>query len=194
MPTGGPYDPARGHRCNPAKLLVDPYAKAIHGEVDWSQPVFGYRLGNPEGDLVRDDADSAPGMPRSVVVADAFDWGEDRKPEPPWRETVLYEGHVKGLTMLHPEVPDALRGTYAGVAHPAVIDHLVKLGITALELLPVHEAADDSFLGEKGLSNYWGYNTLTSRPRRGWPATRRRGRRSPSSSRWSRRCTPRGSR
>ncbi len=156
----GPYDPARGHRCNPAKLLVDPYAKALHGEVDWSQPVFGYRLGNPEGDLERDDQDSAPGMPRSVVVADGFDWGEDKKPETPWRETVLYEGHVKGLTMLHPEVPQALRGTYAGVAHPAVIDHLVKLGITALELLPVHEAADDSFLGEKGLSNYWGYNTL----------------------------------
>ncbi len=156
----GPYEPTEGHRCNPAKLLVDPYAKAIHGEVDWSQPVFGYQVGNEDDDLILDPTDSAPGMPRSVVVDDHFDWGREKRPDIPWRKTVLYEAHVKGLTMRHPHVPPELRGTYLGVSSPAMIEHYKKLGVTSIELLPVHEAADDSFLGEKGLTNYWGYNTL----------------------------------
>jgi isoamylase len=156
----GPYEPHKGHRCNPAKLLVDPYAKALYGEVDWSQPVFGYPLGHERQDLARDERDSAPGMPRCVVVSDWFDWGNDRPPQVPWRKTVIYEAHVRGLTMRHPRVPEHLRGTYAGLSHPAIIEHLVKLGVTSVELLPVHAFADDSFLGEKGLSNYWGYNPL----------------------------------
>ncbi|OJH34314.1 glycogen debranching protein GlgX [Cystobacter ferrugineus] len=156
----GPYEPHKGHRCNPYKLLVDPYAKALHGEVDWSQPVFGYTLGHEKQDLMRDERDSAPGMPKCVVVSDFFDWGNDRAPDVPWRKTVIYEAHVKGLTMRHPKVPEHLRGTYAGLAHPAVIEHLTKLGVTSVELLPVHEYVDDSFLSDKGLSNYWGYNTL----------------------------------
>ncbi|WP_309888796.1 glycogen debranching protein GlgX [Archangium sp.] len=156
----GPYEPEKGHRCNPYKLLVDPYAKALHGEVDWSQPVFGYPLGHEKADLMRDERDSARGVPKCVVVGNDFDWGNDRRPDVPWRKTVIYEAHVKGLTMRHPKVPEHQRGTYAGLAHPAVIEHLLKLGVTAVELLPIHEFADDSFLGEKGLKNYWGYNTL----------------------------------
>ncbi|HYI00770.1 glycogen debranching protein GlgX [Hyalangium sp.] len=156
----GPYEPGRGHRCNPHKLLVDPYAKALHGEVDWKQPVFGYTLGHKDQDLARDEQDSAAGMPKGVVISDFFDWGNDRRPDVPWRKTVIYEAHVRGLTMRHPAVPEHQRGTYAGLAHPAVIEHLLKLGVTAVELLPVHEAPDDSFLNNKGLSNYWGYSTL----------------------------------
>jgi isoamylase len=156
----GPYEPQHGHRCNPAKLLVDPYAKALHGEVDWSQPVFGHSLGHEALDLARSDQDSAAGVPRCVVVSDYFEWGNDRPPEVPWRKTVIYEAHVRGLTLLHPKVPEHLRGTYAGLAHPAMIEHLLELGVTAVELLPIQETADDSFLDEKGLSNYWGYNTL----------------------------------
>ncbi|SEN34030.1 glycogen operon protein [Stigmatella aurantiaca] len=156
----GPYDPAKGHRCNPHKLLLDPYAKALHGEVDWKQPVFGYTLGHADGDLARDEQDSAAGVPKGVVVSDFFDWGNDHRPEIPWRKTVIYEAHVRGLTMLHPAVPEHQRGTYAGLSHPAVIEHLLKLGVTSVELLPVQEAADDSFLNDKGLSNYWGYSTL----------------------------------
>jgi glycogen operon protein len=156
----GPYDPERGHRCNPAKLLVDPYAKALHGEVDWSKPVHGYKLLDPAKDLTRCDLDSADGVPRSVVVADDFNWGNESRPDIPWRKTIIYEVHVKGFTMKHPAIPPELRGTYAGMAHPASIEHLKMLGVTAVELLPVHENADDSFLGEKGLYNYWGYNTL----------------------------------
>ncbi|MCY1074977.1 glycogen debranching protein GlgX [Archangium lansingense] len=156
----GPYEPQKGHRCNPYKLLVDPYAKALHGDVDWSQPVFGYTLGNDKQDLMRDERDSAAGVPKGVVVGDYFDWGNDRRPDVPWRKTVIYEAHVKGLTMRHPKVPEHQRGTYAGLGHPAVIEHLLELGVTAVELLPVHAFADDSFLGEKGLSNFWGYNTL----------------------------------
>ena len=156
----GPYEPQKGHRCNPYKLLVDPYAKALHGEVDWSQPVFGYTLGNDKQDLMRDERDSAAGVPKSVVVGDYFDWGNERRPDVPWRKTVIYEAHVRGLTMRHPKVPEAQRGTYAALGHPAIIEHLLKLGVTAVELLPVHAFADDSFLGEKGLSNFWGYNTL----------------------------------
>ncbi len=156
----GPYEPAKGHRCNPHKLLVDPYAKALYGEVDWRQPVFGYPLGNPHQDLARDERDSAAGVPKSVVVSDFFDWGNDRRPEIPWRKTVIYEAHVRGLTMRHPGVPEHLRGTYAGLGSPAIIEHLQKLGVTSVELLPIHAFADDSFLKDKNLSNFWGYNTL----------------------------------
>ncbi|CAM4150812.1 glycogen debranching protein GlgX [Corallococcus sp. ZKHCc1 1396] len=156
----GPYEPEKGHRCNPHKLLVDPYAKALYGEVDWKQPVFGYPLDHPKKDLMRDERDSAAGMPKSVVVSDFFDWGNDRRLDIPWRKTVIYEAHVRGLTMKHPGVPEHQRGTYAGLGSPAIIEHLQKLGVTAVELLPVHEFADDSFLNDKGLSNYWGYSTL----------------------------------
>jgi isoamylase len=156
----GPYEPLQGHRCNPNKLLVDPYAKALFCEVDWKQPVTGYRPGDAQGDLSFDDRDSAAGVPKSVVVSDFFDWGGDRAPDVPWRRTVIYELHVEGFTKLHPDLPEELRGTYAGLAHPAAIAHLKKLGITAVELLPVHEAADEGFLQDRMLRNYWGYSTL----------------------------------
>ena len=156
----GPYAPEQGHRCNPSKLLVDPYARALWGEVDWKQPVFGYQIGNERADLSMDQRDSAAGVPKGVVVDDAFDWGKDRPPGTPWRSTVIYEVHVRGFTMKHPEVPEALRGSYAGLGHPAAIAHLKNLGVTAVELLPVHEFADDGFLEDKSLRNYWGYSTL----------------------------------
>jgi isoamylase len=157
----GPYEPEAGLRHNPFKLLVDPYARAVAGKVDWSRPVFGYPVGHPDGDLAgRDEGDSAPGMPKGVVIDPTYDWEGDRPPRTPWHRTVIYEAHVKGLTMRHPDVPRKLRGTYAGVAHPAVVEHLKSIGVTALELLPVHDFVDDNFLLEKGLSNYWGYNTL----------------------------------
>ena len=142
----GPYEPARGLRFNPAKLLVDPYARAITGEVDFDGPVFGYPLGAPEQDLARDDRDSAAAMPKGVVVADDFDWSGDRRPETPWHRSVIYEVHVKGFTARHPEVPPELRGTYLGLASPPAIEHLVRLGVTAVELLPVQEFVDDPFL------------------------------------------------
>ena len=156
----GPYDPARGLRFNPYKLLVDPYARALAGEIRWEHSPFAYPLGHPDEDWVLDTTDSAAGMPKGVVVDPSFDWEDDRPPETPWHQTVIYEAHVKGLTRLHPEVPPALRGTYAGVAHPAVLEHLQSLGVTALELLPVHAIVDDYFLVQKRLRNYWGYNTL----------------------------------
>ncbi len=156
----GPWEPRQGHRCNPAKLVVDPYAKALWGEVDWNEPVLGYRTGEEDADLKIDMRDSAAGVPKSVVVDDAFDWGDDRPPEIPWRSTVIYETHVRGLTKRHPDVPEELRGTYGGLAHPAVIEHLKTLGITAVQLLPIHEFADDGFLEDKSLRNYWGYSTL----------------------------------
>ncbi|HEX4459115.1 MAG TPA: glycogen debranching protein GlgX, partial [Polyangia bacterium] len=156
----GPFDPENGQRCNPAKLLVDPYAKSVWGQLDWSQPLLSYDPAGENEDLDIDSRDSAPGMPRSVVVSDAFDWGHDRCLELPWRKTVIYEAHVKGLTQLHPDVPPELRGTYLGLGHPAIIEHLKMLGVTAIELLPVHEFATDSFLQERKLTNYWGYSTL----------------------------------
>jgi isoamylase len=156
----GPYEPQLGHRCNPQKLLVDPYARALHGEVDWKQPVLGYEQGDELADLSLDRRDSAAGVPKGVVVDEQFDWGGDRPPEVPWRETIIYETHVCGFTKLHPEIPEQLRGTYAGLAHAAAIGHLTKLGVTAVELLPVHEFADDGFLEDRSLSNYWGYSTL----------------------------------
>ncbi len=156
----GPYAPNEGLRFNPAKLLIDPYARAIAGEVHWSAPVFGHRLRGPREDLTRDIHNSARGVPKSVVVHASFDWRGDRPPNVPWSETVIYEAHVKGLTKLHPDVPPELRGTYAGLASPPVIGHLKSLGVTTLELLPVHHFIYDYFLAEKGLRNYWGYNTI----------------------------------
>jgi glycogen operon protein len=156
----GPFEPMQGHRCNPNKLLVDPYAKAIHGDVDWKAPVFGYTLSDAQEDLSFDEEDSAAGVPKAVVVSDFFDWTGDRSPEIPWRRTVIYEMHVKGFTKLHPEIPEELRGTYAGLAHPAAIAHLTNLGVTAVELLPVHEYCDDGYLEDRLLRNYWGYSTL----------------------------------
>jgi isoamylase len=152
----GPYDPAQGHRCNPNKLLLDPYAKAIDGQIDWDEAVFGYHFENGE----KNDDDSAAHMPKSVVVNPYFDWGVDRPPRTPYNKTVIYEAHVKGLTMTHPRVPEDLRGTYAGIAHPAIIDHLQQLGVTAIELMPVHQFVQDDTLQQKGLRNYWGYNTI----------------------------------
>jgi isoamylase len=156
----GPYEPENGHRCNPAKLLVDPNAKAIWGEPDWKQPLCAYVPGQDQEDLLIDTRDSALGAPRSIALADTFDWGDDKKPETPWRRTVIYEAHIKGMTARHPGVPEHLRGTYAGMAHPAIIEHLRALGVTAVELMPVHEFTTDSFLADKGLTNYWGYSTL----------------------------------
>ena len=153
----GPYDPAAGHRCNPNKLLLDPYAKAIDGNFEWHQALFSYNFGEPDS---RNDDDSAPHMPKSVVINPFYDWGNDRPPGHEYADTVIYETHVKGLTELHPDIPERMRGTYAGIAHPAIIEHLKSLGVTAIELMPVHHFANDSTLVEKGLSNYWGYNTI----------------------------------
>ncbi len=154
----GPYEPEAGHRFNPAKLLIDPYAKAIEGDVYWDDSLFGYPLG--EDDLVLDERDSAPHVPKSIVVNPFFDWRDDRSPRTPWHRTVIYETHVKGLTMLHPEVDPELRGTYAGLASPPIIDYLTSLGVTAIELQPVHHFIQDHFLVQKGLRNYWGYNSI----------------------------------
>ncbi len=156
----GPYAPRLGHRFNPAKLLIDPYAKAIAGRVDWSQPVFGYRFGRRSEDLTRDVRDSARGIPKSVLVDSTFDWGNDRRPSVPWSDTVIYETHVKGLTARHPDVPEKLRGTYAGLAQPAILEYLKSLGITAVELMPVHHFVNDKFLLDRGLTNYWGYSSI----------------------------------
>ena len=154
----GPHDPQAGLRSNGAKLLIDPYAKAIDDQVTWDPAVYGYPLG--DDDRKRNDDDSAPFIPKSVVTNPWFEWGDDRPLRTPWHETVLYECHVKGLTMRHPGVPKDLRGTYAGMAHPAMIDHLVKLGVTAVELMPVHHFLHDHYLTDQGLRNYWGYNSI----------------------------------
>nr|WP_314845086.1 glycogen debranching protein GlgX [uncultured Microbacterium sp.] len=153
----GPFDPSEGQRFNPNKLVLDPYAKAVAGRLDWGQPLFGYDFGDPDS---RNDEDSAESMVKAVVVNPFFEWAGDRLPKIPYAQSVIYEAHVKGLTELHPDVPEDLRGTYAGIAHPVIIEHLVHLGITAIELMPVHQFVHDSTLEEKGLSNYWGYNTL----------------------------------
>ncbi|HEU4628139.1 MAG TPA: glycogen debranching protein GlgX [Gemmatimonadaceae bacterium] len=156
----GPYAPQEGHRFNPAKLLLDPYARAITGPVRWSDAVFGYRVGGPDEDLEPDDRNSAGSMPKCVVVDQTFAWGDDRRPRTPWNRTVIYECHVKGMTVRHPDVPESIRGSYLGLGADAVIDHLLALGVTAVELLPVHQFVDDRYLVEKGLVNYWGYNTI----------------------------------
>jgi glycogen operon protein len=156
----GPYEPARGHRFNPSKLLLDPYARAIVGRVDLKGPICGYVYGDPLDDLSFDPRDSAAATPRSVVVSESFDWGDDRPPARPLTESVIYELHVKGFTRRHPGLPPELRGTYLGLAHPAAIEHLKALGVTAVELLPVFAFDDDGALVDNGLVNYWGYNTL----------------------------------
>ncbi|WP_329454506.1 glycogen debranching protein GlgX [Streptomyces sp. NBC_01497] len=153
----GPYAPDRGLRCNPAKLLLDPYAKAVDGQIDGDESLFSHRFGRPQ-DFNADDSRDHTMV--GVVVDPFFDWGDDRPPRRPYHETVIYEAHVRGLTATHPDVPRELRGTYAGIAHPAVIQHLSDLGVTALELMPVHQYAQDGVLREHGLSNYWGYNTI----------------------------------
>src|SRR5436309_8177690 len=156
----GPWEPHQGHRFNPAKLLLDPYARAIEGEITWSDELFGYKVGDPLADLARDDLDSAPFMPKSVVIDTAFTWGADRALRIPWRETIIYEAHVKGLTMRHPDGPENLRGTYAGLASAPIIEYLKGLGITAIELMPVHAFVQDQHPRDRGLHNYWGYNSI----------------------------------
>jgi len=154
----GPWDPASGHRCNPAKLVLDPYAKAIEGNVRWNEAVFPYSFDN--GPETPSDTDSAPFMPRSVVHQPHFDWSGDRPLQVPWHETIIYETHVKGLTATHPDVPPELRGTYAGLAQPVVIEYLKNLGVTAVELMPSHYFIHDKRLVDQGLRNYWGYNSI----------------------------------
>jgi isoamylase len=156
----GPYDPPAGHRFNPAKLLLDPYARAIDSSVRWSDALFGYPVGHSDADLARDDRDSAAGMPKSAVIDPAFTWGGDRPLRIPLHESVIYEVHVKGFTARHPDVPKALRGTYAGLASSAAIDYLQSLGVTAVELLPIHQFVNDKHLVDRGLTNYWGYNSI----------------------------------
>jgi len=154
----GPYEPDQGLCCNPNKLLLDPYAKAVEGEVRWDEAMFNYRFADPEGTM--NDADSAPFMPKGVVHNPYFNWDNDRPPRTPWHDTVVYEMHVKGFTARHPDIPEELRGTYAGLAHPAAVDYLTSLGVTAVEFLPVHQFVHDAHLVERGLRNYWGYNSI----------------------------------
>jgi isoamylase len=156
----GPFEPREGLRFNPAKLLLDPYAKAIAGMLEWGDALFGYMIGHEDQDLSRNDEDSAPFLPKCVVIDPAYDWEDDAGPEVPLHNTIIYETHVKGMTIQHPEVPPELRGTYAGMAHPAVIEHLLSLGVTSVELLPVHQHIDRRELVDEGLTDYWGYNTI----------------------------------
>ncbi|WP_337174693.1 glycogen debranching protein GlgX [Paludisphaera sp.] len=156
----GPFEPANGHRFNPHKLLLDPYAKSIGRDLKWDDSLFGYPMGDPEQDLAYDKRDSAAFAPLAAVADTSFTWGDDRPPLTPWHETLIYEVHVKGFTQRMPEVPDKVRGTYAGMASEAAVAHLKSLGVTAVELLPVHYHIDDQFLTDRGLVNYWGYNTL----------------------------------
>jgi len=191
----GPYDPAQGARCNPAKLLLDPYARAVHGQVTNGPEVLDY---DPAGSSGTDSAsalDSAGHVPRGYVTDPAFDWGGDTPLLRSMADTIIYEAHVKGLTMRHPDVPEQLRGSYAGLAHEAVIEHLTRLGVTAVELLPVHHYVPEGFLVDRGLTNYWGYNTLGYfAPHEGYSASARgasssRPARSPSAESSSARCT-----
>jgi len=154
----GPWEPENGHRCNPNKLLLDPYGKAVEGQVKWDEAVFPYRFNEPE--TSRNDADSARFMPKSVVINPYFDWESDRRPQTPWHQTIIYETHVKGFTMRHPGVPENLRGTYAGMAHPAAIRYLKQLGVTAVEVLPIHQFIHANHLLERNLRNYWGYDSI----------------------------------
>jgi isoamylase len=154
----GPWKPEEGHRCNPAKLLLDPYARAIEGQVQWNEAVFAHFFSNPDGPP--NDMDSAPFVPKSVVINPYFDWANDRHPRTPSHETIVYEAHVKGFSIKHPDVPEELRGKYAGLAHPKAIEHFTRLGVTAVELMPVHQFIHDKHLVERGLRNYWGYNSI----------------------------------
>jgi len=156
----GPYEPQRGHRFNPAKLLLDPYARRIAGELKWSDALFGYRVHSARADLSIDRRDSAAGMPKAVVTSESFNWMDDRSPHTPWSDTIVYEAHLRGLTMLCPDIRPPARGTFAALAEPTVIDHIRRTGATAVELLPIHAFVQDQHLLKKGLRNYWGYNTL----------------------------------
>src|SRR4051812_1737876 len=156
----GPYDPQHGHRFNPSKVLLDPYAKAIAGRVDWSEEMFGYTMGHAEADLSFDSRDNAARVPKSIVVDAAFSWGTDLRPNRQLDETVIYEVHVKGFSKLWDAVPEKLRGMYAGLASAPAIEYLKKLGVTAVELLPVHHYITSKHLIDKGLIDYWGYNTM----------------------------------
>ncbi|MBE9181786.1 glycogen debranching protein GlgX [Oculatella sp. LEGE 06141] len=169
----GPFAPEEGHRFNPNKLLIDPYAKAIDGEIGYGEEIFSYTWGDPEEDLSFSDLDDAHLIPKSIVVDESFDWGDDEPPRTQWHETIIYEAHVKGFTKLHPEVPDALRGTYAGLAHPAAVSYLQTLGITAVELMPVHHfLSQPGHLVDKGMKNYWGYDSINYfAPYSGYSAT-----------------------
>ena len=153
----GPYDRSGGHRCNPSKLLLDPYAKAMDGRIDWDESLFSYRF-DAANEI--NDLDSARHTMKSVVINPFFDWQDDRHPRTPYHETLIYEAHVKGLTIRHPDIPASIQGTYAGLAHPEMIRHLKDLGVTAVELMPVHQFVQDHNLVQRGLSNYWGYNTI----------------------------------
>ncbi len=156
----GPYEPESGHRFNPNKLLIDPYAKAIAGTLQWHDAVFGYQVGHPEEDLSFSDVDSAPYVPKSVVVDHNYDWQNDTAPKIPYHQTIIYETHVKGFTRLHPLIPEEIRGSYAAIAHPVTISYLKELGINAIELMPVHHFISERILYEQGLTNYWGYNSI----------------------------------
>ncbi len=154
----GPYDPANGHRFNPAKLLLDPYSKAICSIQQWDDALFGYEIG--KDDLICDTRDDALVAPKSAVIDHQFDWEGDKPPKVAYHNTIIYEAHVKGLTQLFPGIPEEIRGTYAALAHPDVINYLKKIGITAVELMPVHQSISDRHLVDQGLTNYWGYNTI----------------------------------
>jgi isoamylase len=156
----GPYDPANGHRFNPNKLLIDPYARQLVGDLQWNEALFGYTVGSPDADLSFDERDSARYVPKCRVIDPAFTWGEERKPKTPWQRTIIYETHVRGYTMRHPGVPEHFRGTFSGMMSPEVIDYIANLGVSAVEFLPIHAFVDDDYLVRKGLKNYWGYNTL----------------------------------
>jgi isoamylase len=156
----GPYEPENGHRFNPNKLVIDPYAKAISGTIEWDDSLFGYQIGHEDEDMSFSDSDSAPFMPKSVVIDENYNWEGDKLLKTPFHKTVIYEAHVKGFTKLNPDIPEDLRGTYSGIAHPASIEYLTKLGITAIELMPIHHFITDRHLEDNGLTNYWGYNSL----------------------------------
>jgi isoamylase len=156
----GPYDPENGHRFNHHKLLIDPYAKQLIGALKWSEALFGYTIGHPDGDLSFDERDSAPFVPKCKVIDPAYTWGRDERVNVPWDKTIFYETHVRGITMRHPAVPEAVRGTFAGLAVPEVIEHIKTLGVTSVELLPIHGFVNDQHLLQKGLNNYWGYNSI----------------------------------
>ncbi|GIU54842.1 hypothetical protein NicSoilC12_05910 [Arthrobacter sp. NicSoilC12] len=183
----GPYEPEHGNRFNPNKLLMDPYAKAVQGQIDWDPALFTYEFGDPDS---RNDSDSAPHTMHGVVINPFFEWDGDRQLRIPYHQSVIYEAHVKGLTELHPEIPEEQRGTYAGVSHPAVIEHLKKLGVTAIELMPVHQFVNDGTLEEKGLNNYWGYNTIGFfAPQNTYSSSATSGTRCRNSRPWSASCT-----
>lgn len=156
----GPHDPLNGHRFNRNKVLIDPYAKALSGTIEWHPSLFGYRFGEEDADLTFNDEDNAPYVSKSVVIDPAYDWEDDKRPDIPFYKSVIYEAHVKGFTQLHPDIPEEARGTYGAIAHPVTIEYLKNLGVTAIELLPVHSFVTDQMLQDKGLTNYWGYNTI----------------------------------